>query len=54
MTFTDRISVRLGADLLKRLDAYRARTAKATGLRVTLADAARQLIAQALDHQRSK
>lgn len=52
MTLPGRLSIRLSAELLKRLDEYRACIAKSTGLRVTLADAARQLIARVLDTQK--
>ncbi|MFA7295721.1 MAG: hypothetical protein WC211_00880 [Dehalococcoidia bacterium] len=44
MTIADRITVRLSASLLARLDAYCAREKKRTGYPVTRADAVRALI----------
>jgi hypothetical protein len=45
MTYDKAITVRLDSALLKKLDTYRARVSRETGLDLTRADAARKLIA---------
>ena len=48
MAFTGRLSIRLPVVLLHTLEMHRARIAADTGLRVTLADAARKLLSDAI------
>jgi len=52
--FDTKITIRVSAELLARIEAYRARAEADTGFHVTTADALRQLATTALDAAKAR